>query len=114
MSVEKQYFVPVIEGMLQVIHGGTGYKAFVPNLSICGKTGTSQNPHGEDHSVFIAFAPVDQPEIAIAVMIENAGAGNDVAAPMAGLVAEYYLKDSIPSNRKWLVESVSNMQVIQP
>jgi len=114
VPIDREHFDPVIQGMERVIYAGTGHKAYVPNLSICGKTGTSQNPHGEDHSVFIAFAPVENPEIAIAVMVENAGAGNDVAAPMAGLVAEYYLKDSIPLNRTWLYESVSNMQVIQP
>ena len=114
VPIDSKHFEPVIEGMVRVINGGTGQKAYVPNLSICGKTGTSQNPHGEDHSVFIAFAPVEEPEIAIAVLVENAGAGNDVAAPMAGLMAEYYLKDSISSNRTWLYESISNMQVIQP
>ena len=64
-------------------------------IMVCGKTGTAQNPHGEDHSVFIAFAPKDNPQIAIAVFVENAGFGGTWAAPIASLMMEQYLTDSI-------------------
>jgi penicillin-binding protein 2 len=65
------------------------------DIIICGKTGTAQNPHGDSHSVFIAFAPKYNPTIAIAVYVENAGAGATYAAPVASLMIEKYLRDSI-------------------
>ena len=65
------------------------------NYTICGKTGTAQNPHGEDHSIFIAFAPKEKPKIAIAVYVENGGWGSTWAAPIATLMIEQYLTDSI-------------------
>ena len=67
----------------------------VNHFTICGKTGTAENPFGEDHSIFIAFAPQYMPEIAISVYVENGGFGNIWAAPIAGLMAEKYLYDSI-------------------
>ena len=70
----------------------TGRRAAIPGINFAGKTGTSQNPHGEDHSVFFGFAPAEKPEIAIAVIIENAGKGAEFAAPIASLVAEKYLR----------------------
>jgi penicillin-binding protein 2 len=62
---------------------------------VCGKTGTSQNPHGKNHSVFVCFAPKQNPEIAVAVLVENSGAGGSYAAPIASLVLEKYLKGKI-------------------
>jgi penicillin-binding protein 2 len=64
-------------------------------VTICGKTGTAQNPHGKDHSLFVAFAPRENPKIAIAVMVENAGFGATWAAPIASLLMEKYLQDSV-------------------
>ena len=79
------------------------------NLAICGKTGTAQNPHGEDHSIFIAFAPKEKPEIAIAVYIENGGWGSTWAAPIAGLMIEKYLKTEINSElEKFVTNGVIN------
>lgn len=95
VPVARKWFDYVVEGMELVVSSGTGIGARVPDIAICGKTGTSQNPHGEDHSVFIAFAPRDNPKIAIAVVIENAGFGGTWAAPIAGLMIEQYLKDTI-------------------
>jgi penicillin-binding protein 2 len=79
---------------------GTALIAKLPDIAICGKTGTAQNPHGENHSVFIAFAPKDDPKIAILVYIENAGYGATWAAPVASLMIEKYLKDTV--TRPWL------------
>lgn len=92
-----QHFEPIIEGMRRVVNenGGTARAARLEDIIICGKTGTVQNPHGEDHSVFIAFAPKDDPKIAIAVFIENAGFGGTWAAPIASLVIEKYLTRNI-------------------
>ncbi len=62
---------------------------------MCGKTGTAENPHGEDHSIFIAFAPMDDPKIAIAVYVENSGFGSIWAAPIASMMIEQYLTDTV-------------------
>ena len=91
------YFDPVIEGMSQVVNspGGTAIYSKIPGIEMCGKTGTVQNPHGEDHSVFVAFAPRENPKIAIAVVVENAGFGSTWSAPIASLMVEQYIRDSI-------------------
>jgi penicillin-binding protein 2 len=81
-------------------NGGTARMARLENILICGKTGTVQNPHGEDHSVFIAFAPMYKPKIAIAVFVENAGFGGTWAAPIASLMIEKYLKRKISDKDK--------------
>lgn len=96
-SIEPKYFTPIIEGMKKVTTGenGTGRNGKIPNIDICGKTGTAQNPHGEDHSIFIAFSPVDTPAIAIAVYVENGGWGSTWAVPIASLMIEKYLTETI-------------------
>ena len=70
------------------------------DIIVCGKTGTAQNPHGKDHSVFIAFAPKDNPKIAIVVFVENAGFGATYAAPIASLMIEKYLKGEITNKAR--------------
>ncbi|HEX6180999.1 MAG TPA: penicillin-binding transpeptidase domain-containing protein, partial [Chitinophagaceae bacterium] len=102
VSIDYRYFEPVIEGMSGAVRSGTATMAFIPDIEVCGKTGTSQNPHGEDHSVFFGFAPRDQPKIAIAVYIENAGWGGSFATPVAGLMIEKFLKGEISESRKAL------------
>ncbi|MBT3621411.1 penicillin-binding protein 2 [Flavobacteriales bacterium] len=96
-SIDEKYFTPIIDGMHNVVEGkkGTAQNCKIPNYEICGKTGTAQNPHGEDHSIFIAFAPKENPKIAIAVYVENGGWGSTWAAPIASLMIEKYLKRSI-------------------
>jgi penicillin-binding protein 2 len=99
----------VIEGMYRAVNspagsGATARIAAVKGLDICGKTGTAQNPHGRDHSVFISFAPRDNPQIAVAAYIENAGFGATWAAPIASLVIEKYLSGEI--SRKYLEDYV--------
>jgi len=100
--VESKHFNPVIEGMRRVVNenGGTARMARLDDITICGKTGTVQNPHGEDHSVFIAFAPMNKPKIAIAVFVENAGFGGTWAAPIASLIIEKYLKRKVKDKAK--------------
>lgn len=87
----------VREGMMRVVNapGGTGGSARIPNVVVAGKTGTAENPHGDDHSWFVGFAPYDDPKIAVAIMVENAGYGGSRAAPIASLVMEQYLLGSI-------------------
>ena len=97
-KVDAIHYETIVEGMRRVVHepGGTGRRARLKDIIVCGKTGTVQNPHGEDHSVFVAFAPMNKPKIAIAVFIENAkGGGGLWAAPTAGLMIEKYLTGKI-------------------
>lgn len=92
-TVDPKHFDVVIDAMERVIEQGTGqYRAKVRGISICGKTGTVENDHGEDHSVFIAFAPKENPVIAMAVYVENAGQGARAAAGITGLMIEKYIK----------------------
>ncbi len=100
--IASENFTAIIEGMQQVVEapGGTASRARIKDIAVCGKTGTAQNPHGEDHSIFIAFAPKNQPKIAISVFVENAGFGGTWAAPMASLVMEKYLKGQVSDTLK--------------
>ena len=103
VSVNSTHFQPIIDGMEQVVLSGTAKQAYIEDISVCGKTGTSQNA-GKDHSIFFAFAPKENPKIAIAVYIENGGFGGTYAAPIASLVIEKYLKDSIRTPRRQRLE----------
>ncbi|MBL7932986.1 MAG: penicillin-binding protein 2 [Bacteroidia bacterium] len=87
-----EYYLNVIDGMQLCLDGGTGYHSRVKDIVICGKTGTAQNPHGKDHAVFLAFAPRENPQIAIACIVENAGFGGTWSAPIVTLMIEKYLK----------------------
>jgi len=96
-GVEREYFDIAARGMYDVVHGagGTAHKANIPDIAVCGKTGTAEN-YGNDHSVFIAFAPMADPKIAVAVYVENAqGGGGTWAAPIASLVIEKYLRGEV-------------------
>lgn len=89
--------------MAGAVNAGTARRASIPDIQVCGKTGTAENPHGEDHSIFFCFAPKENPKIAIAVYIENAGFGGTYATPIAGLMIEKFLKGEIRSDeRKYL------------
>ena len=96
-SIESRHFDVIQEAMLDVFEGdhGTARWSKLPGVKICGKTGTVQNPHGKDHSMFIAFAPFDNPQIAMSVIVENSGYGSTWAAPIASLLVEKYLNDTI-------------------
>jgi penicillin-binding protein 2 len=106
-TINAAHFEPVIEGMSLAVNGAGGSTArvaYLPDVEVCGKTGTAQNPHGEDHSVFVGFAPRHQSKIAIAVYVENAGFGATYAAPIASLMMEKYLKKEV--SRTWLEEKM--------
>ncbi len=94
-NINKEYFESIILGMRDVVLSGTATSAYVPNLDICGKTGTVQDPPRANHSVFVAFAPMDNPKIAVAVLIENSGYGSTWAAPIASLIIEKYLNGEV-------------------
>ncbi len=106
----------VIEGMDLAVNGpagsgSTARTAAIDGITLCGKTGTAQNPHGEDHSIFIAFAPKENPKIALSVYVENGGYGSRWAAPIAKLMTEKYLNDSI--SVKWWENYVLDANLIQ-
>ena len=101
VNVSPENFATVIEGMQAVIEETKlQYTVKSDNFIMCGKTGTVQNPHGADHSAFVGFAPKNDPKIAVAVFIENAGFGATYAAPIAGLLIEKYMNDSISPKHK--------------
>jgi penicillin-binding protein 2 len=115
INIDSANFEEVILGMEAAVNGGAGATARVAAINdiiVCGKTGTAENPFGEDHSVFIAFAPKENPQIAIAVLVENAGFGATYAAPVASLMIEKYLKDTIAVNRKWLEQRMLDLNLI--
>jgi penicillin-binding protein 2 len=95
IDIDTANFEQIVKGMELAVVSGTAAGVKLKDIIICGKTGTAQNPHGANHSVFIAFAPKDHPKIAIAVYVENAGFGATYAAPIASLMIEKYLRGQI-------------------
>ncbi len=99
VTIKDDYFDVVIEGMYRAVKKGTARFGQIPGVEFCGKTGTAQNPHGDDHSIFMGFAPKEDPQIAIAVYVENSGFGATWAVPIASLMIEKYLHRSIDPSR---------------
>jgi penicillin-binding protein 2 len=111
-KISSDKFNLIVNAMQQVVEGegGTASGARIEGIEICGKTGTVENSRGKDHSVFIAFAPKENPKIAIAVYIENAGYGGTWAAPIASLMTEKYLTDTIQNS--WKEDRIVNANLI--
>jgi penicillin-binding protein 2 len=101
-GVDSSHFQPVINAMRQVVEDptGTGRRARIGGIAVCGKTGTVQDEPRKDHSVFIAFAPQDNPQIALSVYVENSGFGGQWAAPIAALLMEQYLTGNVSNERR--------------
>jgi len=113
IEIDSVNFEYLIEGMAQAVNGGAGATATIAAISgitVCGKTGTAQNPPFKDHSIFVAFAPRDNPKIAIAVYVENAGFGATHAAPVASLIMERYLKGKVTNT--YLEQYVTNLDLM--
>lgn len=110
-EVDESYFDVVKQGMHAVMVNGTGRWYNIDSLQMCGKTGTAQNPHGDDHAIFIGFAPMESPKIAVAVVVENAGFGATWAAPIASLLMEQYCNGNVA--RTYLVNRLAE-KVINP
>jgi len=111
-EIDSSYFEIVINGMQEVVENkelGTSNVAKMDNVTVCGKTGTAQNPHGEDHSIFIGFAPKDKPKIALAVYVENGGWGSTWAVPIGSLMIEKYINDTI--SRRYLEKRIVNGEI---
>ncbi|MFO8235521.1 MAG: penicillin-binding protein 2 [Bacteroidales bacterium] len=116
VSVDSANFEPIIDGMDLAVNGeiddgSTATSAALEDITVCGKTGTAQNPHGEDHSIFIAFAPKEDPKIAVSVYFENGGYGATYAAPAAKLVIEKYLNNEI--SVQWWEDYIVNTNLIE-
>jgi penicillin-binding protein 2 len=90
LQLKPETYKIIIEAMEKVVTQGTGYAAYIPGIRVAGKTGTAQNPLGKDHALFIAFAPVDNPKIALSVVIEHGGRGGAVAAPLARKILQKF------------------------
>jgi penicillin-binding protein 2 len=117
LNIPDTVFEAVADGMEGVMERGTGVAAKVPGIVVCGKTGTVENYYKgvkqKDHAFFAAFAPRKNPRIAIAVICENAGFGANSSAPIASLMIEKYLRDSITEpDRKAMIEKISNLNLI--
>ena len=114
-GIERKHFQVIKAGMRSVFEGshGTARGSKIPGISAGGKTGTAQNPHGENHSIFIAFAPVEDPQIALSIIIENGGYGSTWAAPIASLMMEKYIRGYTerPLVEKRMMEGVINYAV---
>lgn len=111
-NIKREYYDVVVEGLADVVTDGTARIAQIDSIEVCGKTGTAQNPHGQNHSLFICFAPKNNPKIAVACIVENAGYGGSFAAPIASLVMEKYLNDTISARRKPIEERMMKANTI--
>ena len=111
-TIDRRHFEEVAEGMRMAVTGGTCRLANLPDIEVCGKTGTAQNPHGKDHSAFLGFAPYHNPKIAICVYVQNAGFGATYGVPIGSLLIERYLKGSIAPERKYIEDNMLNSNTL--
>ena len=110
-TIDPVHFDIAIEGMAQVATMGTARWYQPTGITMCGKTGTAENPHGDDHSLFMAFAPKENPVIAIAVVVENSGYGSRWALPIASLMIEKYINGEV--KRKDVEENMINAKLYE-
>lgn len=112
VPIDQNYFQHVINGLESVVERGTARSSRIEGIQLCGKTGTAQNPHGDEHSIFVGFAPKDNPKIVIACIVENGGGGGGLAAPIVSLCVEKYINGQISSKRQGLFNSIKNRHLI--
>lgn len=108
-TISQEFYQSVAEGMRMAVTGGTCRKAAFADVEVAGKTGTAQNPHGNDHSAFMGFAPYTDPQIAVCAYVENAGFGATYGVPIGSLVMEKYLKGNI--SRGSMEENMMNSSI---
>ena len=115
LHIHDYHFESIMDGMEDVVNadGGTARMAQLDSIKVLGKTGTAENPHGKDHSIFFCFAPRNNPKIAVAAVIENSGYGGTWAAPMCGLLIQKYLVGEIPNNKKWIEDRMINTELLE-
>ena len=111
-NIPKEYFQTIKEGMHDVTVIGTAAGIKIPGIEYCAKTGTAQNPHGKNHSLFVCFAPKDNPKIAVAVIVENAGYGATWAGPIAGLMMEKYLNDTLSKESQLKADNLAKVDLL--
>lgn len=111
--INREYFELAVEGMADAVSRGTAWGVNLsPLVEVCGKTGTSENPHGDDHSLFMGFAPKDNPQVAIAVIVENGRFGATNAVPIARLMLQKFFRGEIPESDKWLETNIINREIL--
>jgi len=112
-GINREYFELTVKGMADAVTAGTcrGIN-LMPLVEVCGKTGTSQNPHGDDHSIFMGFAPKDDPQVAIAVVVENGRFGATNAVPIARLMMQKFFRGEIPESDQWLETTIVNREIL--
>ena len=111
-NIPKEYFQTIKEGMHDVTVIGTAAGIKIPGIEYCAKTGTAQNPHGKNHSLFVCFAPKDNPKIAVAVIVENAGYGATWAGPIAALMMEKYLNDTLTKESQLKADNLTKVDLL--
>jgi membrane peptidoglycan carboxypeptidase len=112
-KVDPKHFEAIITGMKWAVQQGTVWsQARMKTIEICGKTGTAQNPHGKNHSIFVCFAPKDDPKVAVAVVVENAGYGATWAGPISTLLMEKYLNDTLTVESKRKSDELANIDLM--
>lgn len=112
-TVDAKYYDIVAEGMRNAVLGGTCWKAAIPGIEVCGKTGTAENPHGKDHSAFIGFAPYQKPKVAICVYVQNGGFGATFGVPIGKLMMQKYLNVEFSEVDKMKEEEIANTVIEQ-
>ena len=114
-GIDPQHYETVVEGMRWAVNGpgGTCHGINIPDIAVCGKTGTAENRSGKDHSIFMAFAPMNDPQVAIMVFVENGGFGATNAVPVARLMIQKYLKGEIPASEKGLEQRIKNTVILR-
>jgi penicillin-binding protein 2 len=105
-TIDPVHFKTIVQGMRLAVTNGTCWQLYMPDIEVCGKTGTVENPRGRDHSACIAFAPLNNPKISIAVFIENGGFGAWNAIPVARLMFEKFFYGEVKPENKWLEEKM--------
>ncbi|GHT62758.1 penicillin-binding protein 2 [Bacteroidia bacterium] len=111
-GIHSEHYETVVDGMRKAVTGGTCYGANLPNIEVCGKTGTAENI-GKSHSIFMAFAPKDDPKVAISILVENGGYGATYAVPMGRLMIEKYLNGRISESDKGIEDRIKNATILR-
>ena len=112
-GIDPQHYNVIVEGMAKAVTNGTCRGTnLLPEIEVCGKTGTAENPHGKDHSSFMGFAPRENPKVAIFVYVENGGFGATYGVPIGRLMLQKYLKGEVPESDKWLEERMANAVIL--
>ena len=111
-GIDPQYFSYIDQGMRGAVTGGTCRKANLSHFKVCGKTGTAENVHGRDHSLFIGYAPQEDPKVAVAVIVENGGFGATFGVPIGRLMIDFYLNDHQLSEESKVYETAMLNSVI--